>query len=73
MQWRFDGTPTWRAPKWFALWALLPIMLFVRLVIFLSATYTPENTHHVELGIAIFSLIACASHIFILAKATRES
>jgi hypothetical protein len=73
MQWGFDGRPTWQAPKRLRLWAMVPLMLAVRLLIWLGATYAPRSTHRVELGIAAFSAIACASHIFILKKAQRAN
>jgi len=52
---------------------MVPLMLAVRLLIWLGATYAPRSTHHVELGIAAFSAIACAAHIFILKKAQRAN
>ena len=32
MQWGFDGRPTWQAPKRLGLWAMVPLMLAVRLL-----------------------------------------
>src|SRR4051812_38883424 len=43
MQWGFDGRPTWQAPKRLGLWAMVPLMLAVRFLIWLSATRASKH------------------------------
>lgn len=69
MQWGRNGEPTWSAPKWFAMWGVVVFMGAVRLFIWLVSTYAPQSVHGVELGIVIFSVVALASHLFVLMKA----
>jgi hypothetical protein len=69
MQWGSDGEPTWYAPKPLAMWGMLLFMAAVRLFIGLVSTYAPQSVHGVEVGIAGFSVVAAASHLFILMKA----
>ena len=71
MQWGTDGKPTWHAPKWVALWGMVPFMLAIRLFIWLASTYTPQNVHGAELGIVLFSVIVTAAHIFVLKMAEK--
>jgi hypothetical protein len=73
MQWRSDGTPTWYAPKWVALWGMVPFMLAVRLVIWLASAYAPQSVHGAELGIVLFSVTVTAAHIFVLKMAQRAN
>jgi hypothetical protein len=73
MQWRSDGTPTWDAPKWLALWGMVLFMLAVRLVIWLASTYAPQNVHGAELGIVLFSVTVAAAHIFVLKMAQKAN
>jgi hypothetical protein len=73
MQWGADGKPTWSAPKRVALWGMVAFMLIVRVLIWASMTYTPETTHSPELGVALFSIIAALSHVFVLSKATKAN
>jgi hypothetical protein len=72
MQWRSDGKPTWHAPKWVALWGMVPFMLAVRLFIWLASTYAPQSGNGAELGIVLFSVIVTAAHIFVL-KIAQEA
>lgn len=69
MQWGSDGEPTWYAPKWVAMWGMVLFMVAVRLFIWLVSTYAPQNVHGVELGIVASSVVAAASHLFVLKKA----
>ena len=71
MQWGLNGQPTWSAPKPVALWWMIGFMIAVRALIWAAATYVPERVHGVEWGIVLFSLIAAASHAFIVMKATE--
>lgn len=71
MQWGADGKPTWSAPKAMALWWMVVFMLAVRAAIWAASTYVPEKVHGAEIGVLLFSLIAAASHAFVVAKATR--
>jgi hypothetical protein len=71
MQWGSDGKPTWYAPKWLALWGVIPFMLAVRFFIWLATVYAPQSVHGVELGIALFSVVVVASHLFVLKRAER--
>ncbi len=73
MQWRSDGTPTWYAPKWVALWAMVAFMLSVRLIIWLASTYAPQRVHGAELGIVLFAVIAAAAHIFVVRMARKAN
>ncbi len=73
MQWRSDGTPTWYAPKWVALWGMVLFMLAVRLIIWLASTYAPQSVHGAELGIVLFSLTVAAAHIFVLKMAQKAN
>jgi hypothetical protein len=72
MQWGFDGKPTWRAPKWLALWGMVGFMLAVRVLIGLAVTYKPRHVHGVDIGIVGVSLVAAASHLFVLRTAAKE-
>jgi hypothetical protein len=69
MQWGSGGEPTWYAPKWLAMWGMVLFMVAVRLFIWLASTYAPQSVHGVDVGIAGFSVIVAASHLFILMKA----
>jgi hypothetical protein len=71
MQWGGDGKPTWYAPKWVALWGMVPFMLAIRLFIWLASIYSPRSVHGVEPGIVGFSVIVTATHIFVLKMAER--
>lgn len=73
MQWRTDGTPTWYAPKWMALWGMVLFMLAVRLIIGLASTYAPQNVHGADLGIVLFSVTVTAAHIFVLKMAQKAN
>jgi hypothetical protein len=73
MQWRSDGTPTWYAPKWVALWGMVLFMLAVRLIIWLASTYAPQSVHGAELGIVLFSVTVAAAHIFVLKMAQKAN
>jgi hypothetical protein len=73
MQWRSDGTPTWYAPKWVALWGMTAFMLGVRFMIWLASAYAPQHVHGAELGIVLFSVGGTAVHIFVLRQAQRAS
>jgi hypothetical protein len=73
MQWGTNGKPTWSAPRWVALWWMVPFMLATRLMIRLASTYAPQSVHGAELGIVVFSVIATASHIFVLKMAEKAS
>jgi len=73
MQWRLDGTPTWYAPKWIALWGMPAFMLIVRLVVWLGTTYAPKSVHDVDLGILIFAMTTAGAHLFTLMMAQRDS
>jgi hypothetical protein len=69
MQWGSDGKPTWHARRWVALWWMIPFMIAARCIIWLASTYTPQSVHGAELGIVLFSVIAVASHVFVLKTA----
>jgi hypothetical protein len=71
MQWGSDGKPTWYAPKWLAMWGMVPFMIAIRLFILLVSTYAPQSVHGAELGIVGFSVVVAASHIFVLKMAER--
>ena len=71
MQWKLDGQPTWSAPKPVALWWMIGFMIAVRALIWTASTYVPDKVHGAEWGVVLFSLIAAASHAFIVSKATR--
>jgi hypothetical protein len=73
MQWGSDGEPRWYAPKWAALWWVLPFMLAIRLFIWLASTYTPQIVHGAESGIVLFSVGVAAAHIFVLKTAEKAS
>jgi hypothetical protein len=73
MQWRSDGKPTWYAPKWVALWGMVPFMLAVRLFIWLASTYAPQSVHGADLGLVLFSVTVTAAHIFVLKKAQKAN
>jgi hypothetical protein len=71
MQWGSDGKPTWYAPKWLAMWGMVPFMVAIRLFIWLVSTYAPQSVHGAELGIVGFSVVVAASHIFVLKMAEK--
>jgi hypothetical protein len=71
MQWGSDGRPTWYAPRWVAIWWMIPFMIAVRAIIWLASTYDPQRVHGAELGIVGFSVIAAASHVFVLKMAEK--
>ncbi|WP_424630304.1 hypothetical protein [Bradyrhizobium sp. SYSU BS000235] len=73
MQWGLDGKPTWSAPKRWALWGTVALMVIVRGFIWASMTYTPEKMHGAELGLLLFSIIVALSHLFVISKATKET
>jgi hypothetical protein len=68
MQWGLDGKPTWYAPKWITLWGMVAFMIAVRALIWAAMTYYPEKVHGPEMGLFGFSIIAAASHLFVLLK-----
>jgi hypothetical protein len=67
MQWGVDGTPNWYAPKWLALWGMIPFVLAVRLLLWLAATYTPQLVHGEQIGIVGMSV--AAAHFLVLRTA----
>jgi hypothetical protein len=69
MQWGMDGTPNWYAPKWLALWGMIPFLLAVRLLIWLAATYTPQFVHGEQIGIIGMSVTVAAAHFLVLKTA----
>jgi hypothetical protein len=71
MQWGTDGKPTWYAPRWVAIWWMLPFMIAVRFFIWLASTYDPEHVHGAELGVVLLSAISVGSHIFVLSMAEK--
>jgi hypothetical protein len=73
MQWGLDGKPTWSAPKRWALWGMVALMLAVRGIIWAAMTYIPEKTHSPELGLVLFSIIIALAHLFMLSKAARSN
>jgi len=73
MQWRSDGKPIWYAPKWVALWGMVPFMLAVRLFIWLASTYAPQSVHGAELGIVLFSVTVTAAHISVFKMAQKAN
>jgi hypothetical protein len=50
---------------------MIPFMIAARCIIWLASTYTPQSVHGAELGIVLFSVIAVASHIFVLKTAEK--
>lgn len=44
MQWGLDGKPTWTAPKRWALWGMIALMVIVRAFIWASMTYMTSLT-----------------------------
>jgi hypothetical protein len=73
MQWGFNDRPTWYAPKWVALWGMVAFMLAIRLFVWLVSTYVPQSLHQAELGIAGFSVVFTAAHIFVLKMAEEAA
>ena len=73
MQWGLTDRPTWYAPKWVALWGMVAFMLAIRLFVWLVSTYVPQSMHQAELGIAGFSVVVTAAHIFVLKMAEEAS
>jgi hypothetical protein len=73
MQWGFNDRPTWYAPKWVALWGMVAFMLAFRLFVWLASTYVPQSLHQAELGIAGFSVVVTAAHIFVLKMAEEAA
>lgn len=71
MQWGLGGKPTWHAPKWLALWGVVPFMLLVRLIIWASMTYAPSLVHGPEVTLALFPIIVAAGHWFVLSRAAK--
>jgi hypothetical protein len=69
MQWGVDGSPNWYAPKWLALWGMVPFLLAVRLLIWLASTYTPQLVHGEQIGIAGMSITVVAAHFLVLRTA----
>src|SRR5580704_11630969 len=69
MQWGLDGKPTWFAPKWLALWGMIPFMLAVRLFIWAAVTYTPQYVHGTEAGVLAFSAVMVLTQVYILNEA----
>jgi hypothetical protein len=69
MQWGSDGKPTWSAPKRFALWRTVLLMLAVRGVIWAAMTYTPQLVHGADAGLIGFAVIVTLSHLYILRRA----
>jgi len=69
MQWGFDGSPNWYAPKGVALWGMVAFMLAIRFLIWLAATYTPQHVHGVQAGILLMSVTVAAAHFFTLKTA----
>ena len=72
MQWGFNDKPTWYAPKSVALWGMVVFMLAIRLFVWLVSTYVPGCLHQAELGIAGFSVVVSAAHIFVLKMAEDD-
>ena len=54
-----------------ALWWMIPFLIAARSIIWLASTYAPQSVHGAELGIVLFSVIAVASHIFVLKTAEK--
>lgn len=72
MQWGLDGNPTWYAPKHAAMWGMVALAIGVRLLIYLTMTFTPRMAHGPEIGLLLASIVIAASHIGILAVAARK-
>ena len=53
MQWRFDGKPTWHAPKLLGLWGLVVFAFAVRLLMWACMTFVPEKVHDAEAGLLV--------------------
>jgi len=73
MQWGFNDRPTWYAPKWVALWGTVAFMLAIRLFVWLASSYVPQSLHRAELGLAGFSVVVTAAHIFVLKMAEEAA
>jgi hypothetical protein len=73
MQWGLTDRPTWYAPKWVALWGMVAFMFAIRILVELASTYAPQSLHQAELGIAGFSVVVTAAHIFVLKMAEEAS
>lgn len=73
MQWKFDGTPTWHAPKRVGIWAVPAVMLATRLFIWVTMTYVPAWVNRPELGVVLLALIGAGAHAFILWRAVKAS
>ena len=73
MQWGFDGKPTWFAPKVLALWGLVGFALFIRLLIYVLSTFTPDKIHGAEIGLVIFSIVLAITHVATLIAANRSA
>jgi hypothetical protein len=73
IQWGLDGKPTSYAPKAIVLWGPLAFALAIRLMIWAAMTYTPEKVHGPDIGLLLFSIIAAASHFWVLRSAARSS
>ena len=71
MQWGSDGSPTWTAPRSFALWGTPTFMVAIRLFIWIAMTYAPQSVHGVEIGVVGFSIVVAAAHILLLKTAER--
>ena len=54
-----------------ALWGMVAFILVVRLMIWAAMVWAPNKVNGPELGLALFSLIAAASHLFVLRSAAR--
>jgi hypothetical protein len=48
---------------------MVVFMLAIRLLVGLASTYAPQSLHQAELGIAGFSVVLTAAHIFVLKMA----
>lgn len=73
MQWDLAGTPTWYAPKWIALWTMPAFMVTARTLIWAAMTFQPEKVHGPDVAVFGLSIVAAASHIFVLSKAVRSN
>lgn len=73
MQWDLVGNPTWYAPKWIALWAMPAFMITVWTLLWAAMIFQPEKVHGPQIAVFGFSMIAAASHLFVLSKAARPN
>lgn len=50
---------------------MVAFLFSVRLLIWAAMTFMPEKVNGPDLGLVLFSLIADASHIFVLRRAAK--